>query len=110
MGEPEQPPGGFWFSLNAELVIYGATESNASVTIGGLPIDLRPDGTFSCRFSLPDGDHAVTVSAVSAAGELRQAELNFSRRTEHQAEIGAAPQDPSLELPLPGAQTLDFGL
>lgn len=110
MGEPVQPPGAFWLSLNAELVIYGATESNASVTIGGLPIDLRSDGTFSCRFSLPDGDHAVTVSAVSAAGELRQAELNFSRRTEHQAEIGAAPQDPSLELPLPGAQTLDFGL
>jgi hypothetical protein len=48
---------------------------------------------------LPDGDHTVTVSAMSAEGELRQAELRFSRRTEHRGEVGAAPQDPFLEPP-----------
>jgi len=98
----EQRPKGFWLNLNAELVIYGATEPNASVTIGGRPVSLRPDGTFSYRFSLPDGDHTVTVSAMSVEGELRQAELGFSRRTEHRGEVGAAPQDPSLKPPLPG--------
>jgi hypothetical protein len=51
---------------------------------------------------LPDGGHTVTVSAMSAAGELRQAELMFSRRTERRGEVGAAPQDPSLKPPLPG--------
>jgi hypothetical protein len=97
LGAAEQRPTGFWFNLNAELVIYGATEPGVSVTIGGRPISLRPDGTFSCRFSLPDGDHAVTVSAMSAGDELRQADLKFSRRTEHRGEVGAAPQDPSLK-------------
>jgi hypothetical protein len=95
----EQRPKGFWFSLNAELVLYGATEPDASVTVGGRPIQLRPDGTFSCRFSLPDGEHAVTVSAMSAQGDLRQAELKFSRRTERRGEVGAAPEDPSLKPP-----------
>jgi hypothetical protein len=93
----EQRPEGFWFNINAELVLYGATEPDASVTIGGRPIRLRPDGTFSCRFSLPDGEHGVTVSAISAQGDLRQAELKFSRRTEYRGEVGTAPQDPSLK-------------
>jgi hypothetical protein len=99
LGVAEQRPKGFWFSVNAEVVIYGATESDANVTVGGRPISLRPDGTFSCRCSLPDGDHTVTVSAMSAEGELRQAELRFSRRTEHRGEVGPAPQDPSLNPP-----------
>jgi len=99
MGAAEQRPGGFWLNLNAELVLYGATDPEASVTVGGRPIALRPDGTFSCRFSLPDGDHTVTVSALSAEGELRQATLKFSRRTEPGAEVGAAPPDPLLEPP-----------
>jgi uncharacterized protein len=99
LGAAQQPPQGFWFSINAELVIYGATEPGASVTVGGRPISLRHDGTFSYRFSLPDGDHTVTVSAMSTEGEMRQAELKFSRRTEHRAEVAAAPQDPSLEPP-----------
>jgi hypothetical protein len=100
MAAAEQPPKGFWLNLNAELVIYGATEPDASVTVGGEPIALRPDGTFSCRFSLPEGDHTVTVSAMSAEGELRQAELKFSRRTERRGgEVGLAPQDPSLKPP-----------
>jgi hypothetical protein len=99
VGVAEQRPKGFWFNINAELVLYGATEVGASVTVGGRPISLRPDGTFSCRYSLPDGAHTVTVSALSVEGDLRQAELRFSRRTEHRSEVGAAPQDPSLQPP-----------
>ena len=99
LGAPEQRPKGFWFSINAELILYGATEPDATVTIGGRPIQLRPDGTFSCRFSLPDGEHAVTLSALSAQGDLRQAELRFSRHTDYQGEVAAAPQDQSLEPP-----------
>jgi len=99
MGEAEQPSLGFWFSVNADLVIYGATEPDATVTIGGQPVSLRSDGTFNCRFALPDGAHAVIVSAMSAAGELRQAKLHFSRHTEHHGEVAAAPQDPSLKPP-----------
>jgi hypothetical protein len=97
MAPAEQRPSGFWFNINAELVLYGATEPGASVTIGGRPVPLRPDGTFSCRCSLPDGEHAVAVSAISAVGELRQATLKFSRTTDYQGEVGPAPQDPALK-------------
>jgi uncharacterized protein len=99
MGPAEQPPAGFWFNVNADLVVFGATEPDATVTIDGRPISLRADGTFSCRFSLPDGEHSVTVSALSAQGDLRQAELKFSRRTDYRGEVGAAPPDPSLQPP-----------
>jgi len=93
---------GFWFNVNAELIIYGATEPNAQVAIAGRPIKLRPDGTFSCQFALPDGDYVLTAIAVSPKNEQRQATLNFSRRTNYSGEVGAIPQNPFLErLPQP---------
>jgi hypothetical protein len=93
---------GFWFNVNAELIIYGATEPNAQVAIAGRPITLRPDGTFSCQFALPDGDYVLTATAVSPENEQRQATMNFSRHTNYSGEVGAHPQNPSLErLPQP---------
>ena len=90
---------GFWFSLNAELVIYGATEPTARVTIGGRAIQLRPDGTFSYRFALPDGRYELPVEAASPQGDLRQVELEFYRHTTYQGEVQAHPHSPDLEKP-----------
>jgi uncharacterized protein len=75
---------GFWLNVGAELVIFGATEADAQVTIAGQPIALRPDGTFSFRFALPDGNHGLVITAVSSQGEVRQAGLEFVRRTRYQ--------------------------
>ena len=95
-------PGGFWFNLNAELIVYGATEPTASVTIGGRPVKLRPDGSFSYRFALPDGQYELPVTAVSADGtEARHADLKFSRATELVGDVGQHPQDPALKTPTP---------
>jgi hypothetical protein len=92
---------GFWFNINAELVIYGATEADAQVTIGGRPIKLRPDGTFSFRFALPDGEYVLPAEATAADGmESRGATLRFSRQTEYQGEAAAHPQAPELKPPL----------
>jgi hypothetical protein len=92
----------FWFNINAELVIYGATEPNAKVTLGGHQIKLRSDGTFSFRFALPDGKYDLPAVAVSADGtDGRAAELKFGRSTEYLGDVGATPQDPSLKPPLP---------
>src|ERR1019366_56915 len=75
---------GFWFNVNAELIIYGATEPSAKVTLGGHGIKLRSDGTFSFRFALPDGKYDLPAVAVSADGtDGRAAELKFSRTTEY---------------------------
>jgi hypothetical protein len=104
-GGPAGGPGGkaknFWFNVNAELVIYGATEAGAKVTLGGHEIKLRADGTFSFRFALPDGRYDLPVVAVSADGtDGRAAELKFSRTTEYLGEVGVTPPDPALEPPL----------
>jgi len=99
----EQPRAkGFWFNLNAELVIYGATERDASVTIGGRKIKLRHDGSFSYRFSLPDGRYDLPIVAVSADDtDGRAAELKFTRSTEYLGDVGTHPQDPALKPPTP---------
>jgi hypothetical protein len=93
---------GFWFNVNAELIIYGATEPDAKVTLGGHEIKLRSDGTFSFRFALPDGKYDLPAVAVSADGtDGRAAELKFVRETQYLGDVGATPQDPSLKPPLP---------
>ena len=92
---------GFWFNVNAELIIYGATEPDAKVTIGGRAIKLRPDGSFSFRFALPDGDYSLPAVAVSADGDdSRCAALKFSRSTDYQGDVGRHPQDPALKPPV----------
>lgn len=91
---------GFWFNVNAELIVYGATEPDAAVTIGGRKIQLRKDGTFSFRFALPDGKYDLPVQATAADGDdARRAELSFSRATRYRGEVGRHPQDKSLKTP-----------
>jgi hypothetical protein len=100
-GGAEQPKG-FWFNINAELIIYGATEPTAKVTLAGREIKLRPDGSFSFRFALPDGKYELPAVAVSADGsEARAADLKFSRATKYHGNVGTHPQDPALKPPSP---------
>jgi hypothetical protein len=101
-GQPPQPPREFWFNVNAELVIYGATEPDAIVTLGGCGIKLRPDGTFSYRFALPDGQYALPAAATAADGtDSRWVNLQFARSTQYGGGVGSAPQDAALKPPPP---------
>jgi len=56
-------------SADAELIVYGATEPDATVTIGGRPIKLNPDGTFRFQMSFQDGLIDYPIMAVAADGE-----------------------------------------
>ena len=56
----------FWLKVDCELIVYGATEASALVTVQGVPIKLRPDGTFTLRYYLPDGKQIIPVKATSA--------------------------------------------
>jgi hypothetical protein len=50
------------------MMAYGATEPDARLTVQGEPVALRPDGTFSLHFALPDGTQVIPVRAESADG------------------------------------------
>ena len=96
-GQPQQD---FWLAVNAELIIYGATEPDAKVTVDGKPVALRSDGTFSFHWSFPDGRFELPVVAVSSkTGELRAAELWFERRTQAADNVGAVPSPANLKSP-----------
>ena len=56
----------FWLIVDCELIVYGATEPDAKVSVQGKEIKLRPDGTFAMRFALPDGKQVIPVKAVSS--------------------------------------------
>jgi hypothetical protein len=72
----------FLFSVDAEIIVYGATRPNAHVTLGGTPIKLRPDGTFSARLSMPDRRQVLPVVASSPDGvEQRTVVLAVERNT-----------------------------
>jgi hypothetical protein len=75
-------PRQFWLVADAELIVYGATEPDATVTIGGRPIKLNPDGTFRFQMSFQDGLIDYPILAVAADGEqTRSIHMKFERET-----------------------------
>jgi len=75
-------PRQFWLIADAELIVYGATEPDATVTIGGRPIKLNPDGTFRYQMSFQDGLIDYPIMAVAADGEqTRSIHMKFNRET-----------------------------
>jgi hypothetical protein len=55
----------FWLKVDTELILYGATEPDAELTVMGKKVKLRPDGTFTMRFALQDGEIKLPVEAHS---------------------------------------------
>ena len=45
--------------VNAEIIFYGGTHPDATVTVNGQRIALQADGTFRYHFTLPDGDFNI---------------------------------------------------
>ncbi|MFP4101601.1 DUF4912 domain-containing protein [Coleofasciculus sp.] len=79
---PPIRPRQFWLVADAELIVYGATEPDATVTIGGRPIKLNPDGTFRFQMSFQDGLIDYPIMAVAADGEqTRSIQMKFTRET-----------------------------
>ncbi len=73
----------FWLMADAELIVYGATERDAQLTVQGQPIELKPDGTFSLRFALPDGKQEIPIVAVSKdKTDTQKITITVQRKTE----------------------------
>ena len=79
---PPIRPRQFWLVADAELIVYGATEPDATVTIGGQPIKLNSDGTFRFQMSFQDGKIDYPIMAVAIDGEqTREVHMKFERET-----------------------------
>ncbi len=79
---PPIRPRQFWLVADAELIVYGATEPDATVTIAGQPIKLNADGTFRFQMSFQDGLIDYPIMAVAVDGEqTREVHMKFERET-----------------------------
>ena len=82
--EAPQKPEQKKFSLVAdcELILYGAAEPDAFVTVSGRKVNLNPDGTFSLHFALPDGGMDLPVKALSGdKADSRELGIKAARTT-----------------------------
>jgi hypothetical protein len=81
-GRPaEEKPKNFWLRADMELIIYGATEADAKLTVQGKPVTLRPDGSFSLRFYFPEGNQEYPIEAVSSDGSMNR-KISFAIKRE----------------------------
>ena len=62
----------FFFEIDAHLIVTGKTDPTAAVTLHNEPVKLRPDGTFTMRFSLPDSRQIIPAIATAADGMEEQ--------------------------------------
>jgi hypothetical protein len=72
----------FPFQVDTELIVHGVTDPDAHVTLRGEPVNLRDDGSFAVRFTLPNRRHVLPVVASSAdGGEQHTIVLAVDRNT-----------------------------
>lgn len=72
----------FHFEVDAEVIVFGTTEPTAHVTLQGEPVKVRPDGTFTVRFAMPNARQVIPAVASSIDGlEQRTVVLAIERNT-----------------------------
>ncbi len=71
--EVNYPPDNVTFSSDKrEVVVSGATEENATVTVNGFWAITDQEGNFSYNLILNNGENKITVEAADAAGNKKQ--------------------------------------
>jgi hypothetical protein len=80
-GVPARPRS-FWLVADAELIVYGATDPQARLSIGGEDVPLSADGTFRIQVPFRDGQQLYPIEALAADGEQkRNITIQFERST-----------------------------
>jgi len=67
----------FFFEVWTEVIVHGRTEPDAAVCLNEKGIRLNPDGTFSLRYALPDGEIPLKFIAQSSDG-IEQRLINIA--------------------------------
>nr|WP_254963050.1 MULTISPECIES: DUF4912 domain-containing protein [unclassified Cyanobium] len=74
----------FWLVADAELIVYGATDPSARLSIGGEEVPLSADGTFRLQVPFRDGQQLYPIEALAADGEQKRSiTMEFRRTTPH---------------------------
>ena len=72
----------FWLVADAELIVYGATDPSATLTIGGEKVPLASDGTFRIQVPFRDGSQKYDIHAIDSTGKQeRSITMKFDRST-----------------------------
>ena len=88
----------FYFEVDAEMIVYGVTTPGSHVTVRGEPVELRQDGSFTMRLSMPDRRQVVPVVSSSADGvEQRTTVLAVERNTKVLESVLREPEEASHE-------------
>jgi hypothetical protein len=58
--------------IDAEMIVYGATQPDAYVTLHGEPVKVQPDGTFRVRVDMPNRRQVLPIVASARDGSARQ--------------------------------------
>ena len=72
----------FWLVADAELIVYGATDPSATLTIGDEKVPLASDGTFRLQVPFRDGSQNYEIKAIDSNGQQdRSITMKFDRNT-----------------------------
>ena len=83
----------FFFEVWTELVVHGRTEPDATVRLNQKEVPLNPDGTFSLRYALADGEIPLKFIAQSSDG-VEQRHINTSVERERTISFPKRLKDP----------------
>ena len=72
----------FWLVADSELIVYGATDPSAKLTIGEEAVPLAADGTFRLQVPFRDGSQKYEIKAVDASGDQEKSiTMKFEKLT-----------------------------
>ena len=72
----------FWLVADSELIVYGATDPSAKLTIGEEEVPLAADGTFRLQVPFRDGSQKYEIKAVDVSGDQeKRITMKFDRTT-----------------------------
>ena len=79
----------FQLEVDAEMIVYGATQPGSYVTLQGEPVKVQPDGTFRVRVDLPNKRQVLPIIASTPDGVERQTVvLAVERNTKSMEPVG----------------------
>ena len=74
-----------WLKADCELIVYGSASKNAKVTLDGKPLQLNPDGTFSLRYSLQEGEVVIPIRAQHNTKEDKKRAITIKAARQKEA-------------------------